>query len=103
MEVVFIVNRVVTTGNYTVSVTGDDYIIMADTSSNVLTVTLPTIDSGNNLTIGRIIHVIDTGGNALVNNITISGDANISGASNLIINGNYNSERLKHRILYIFI
>lgn len=86
-----IVNRVITNDHsYTITASGDDYIIMADTSSNDVNITLPTLD-GSNLTTGRIIHIVDAGGNASNKKITISGAQNISGQSNVIINKNYNT------------
>ena len=87
-----VVNRVITSdSSYTVSTSGADYVIMTDTTSNAITVTLPTVDSGDVLTVGRVIHVIDIGGNASTNNITITSASNISGATSQIIAENYNS------------
>lgn len=86
-----IVKRVVVTDNYTVTATGDDYIVMVDTTSSAITVTLPTVDSENSLTVGRVIHVIDVGGNANQNNITITSSSDISGESSVVISQNYNS------------
>jgi hypothetical protein len=87
-----IVNRVITSDSiYTISSNGDDYMIMADTTSNAISITLPTINIADPLTIGRVIHIIDAGGNSSNNNITITGSQNISGQSSLIINSNYSA------------
>jgi hypothetical protein len=89
-----IVNRVIVTTNYIIASDSDDYIVMADTTTGPLTITLPTIYPPNKLTVGRIINIIDSGGNSSKNNITISGDAAISGKSSIVISRNYNNVSL---------
>ena len=69
------------TSNYTIL--DNDYLIPVDTSSNSVNITLPTT------TIGRIIHIVDVGGNAVNNHITVIGT--INGSNNFTINISYMS------------
>ena len=72
---------------------GFDYAIGVDTSSNAVTVTLPTT-SGNGMEAGRLYYIFDLTGDAATNNITIdpnNGSATISGDATLVINTAYNS------------
>jgi hypothetical protein len=86
-----IVNRVMVSSNYLVETAGDDYIVMVDTANNIVNISLPQV--GGPLTQGRIIHIIDVGGNAIVNNIVISADGGgtISNQPTIVIDQNYNS------------
>jgi hypothetical protein len=69
------------TSNYTIL--NNDYLIPVNTSSNSVDITLP------NTTTGRIIHIVDVGGNAITNNITVIGT--INGSNNFTINISYMS------------
>lgn len=69
-------NTVFVTNNYTVSST--DVIIFVDTSSQAVTVTLPATSAA----LGRTLSIVDFGGNAGTNFITIQCDGSD------IINGN---------------
>ncbi len=77
--------------NYTIdSGAVKDYAVLVDTTGGVVIVTLPAP------TAGRYLIVKDSGGNALVNNITISPHAaeTIDGAASVVMNLNYQSETL---------
>lgn len=69
--------------NYTM--TKFDIVMLVDTSSSAITVTLLSPSS----VIGRFIYIVDSGGNANNKNITISGT--INGGSNTIMNTAYES------------
>ncbi|MDC0367017.1 hypothetical protein OAM67_01175 [bacterium] len=74
------------TGNYTMVAT--DVIIGVDTTSSAVTITLPPASACAN----RKFFVVDEGGNAGTNNITVAraGSDLISGATSVVINGDYN-------------
>ena len=82
--------RTVTSSTFTVDTTTTDYIIYTDSTSNAITVTLPTPTNG------RILVIEDSTGQAATNNITILPHASekINGASSFVINQNYGSVRL---------
>jgi hypothetical protein len=69
------------TSNYTIL--NNDYLIPVNTSSNSVDILLP------NTTTGRIIHIVDVGGNAITNHITVIGT--INGSNDFIINISYMS------------
>jgi hypothetical protein len=77
------------TGDYTTSGEG---IIFADTSSGPVTITIQTNDSQD----GRELVVIDAGGNANANNITIDTEngRNIDGSTSTNITSDYGAARL---------
>lgn len=79
-----------TDGSITVSsdttLSVDNFLIFCDTTSNSLTITLAATTNKN------LIYIIDSGGNALNNNIIIQpASGNISGETNTIIQQNYGS------------
>jgi len=84
-------NRYDTTGitNSTITLTGSEYVVLIDTNSGGVTVTLPaTPDNGT-------AFKIKDKGNALSNNITIDGNGNtIDGSSNALINTDYGALEL---------
>jgi len=65
------------------STVDDDYLIPVDTTTGSVNITLSTSKKG------RIIHIVDVGGNAFQNNITITGIINNS--TNFIMNIPYMS------------
>jgi len=68
---------------------GHDHFIGVDTTLGAVTITLP---SDSSRVSGREYKITDIGGNASINNITVSGNGkNISGSSSQIISNNYNS------------
>lgn len=93
-----IVKRAVITNDYTVEASGDDHVLLVDTTSNTVTVTLPD-PTNDTLVQGRMITIIDMG-NATINNITIqtqqddSSEVLISGELSIIISSNYNAVSL---------
>lgn len=70
---------------YSIPATTTNAIVLANTSSNAINVTLPTPTAGSEITIK------DSGNNAQTNNLTITHNAseNIDGASTLVITFNY--------------
>ncbi|MDX1532836.1 MAG: hypothetical protein R3230_01365 [Nitrosopumilaceae archaeon] len=87
-----VVNKVA--GDSPYSVLGTDYVISCDTSAGAITVTLPASPAT-----GRTLMVVDEGGSAGANNITISGNGkNIAGAGTLaatdVIDSNYGTSTL---------
>ena len=79
------------TSSATLNMTTTDgrVMILADTSSNAITINLPAAATNS----GRIIYIKDKGGNAGTNNITIDPDGSetIDGGSTVAINSNYGS------------
>lgn len=82
--------RTVTAATLTVDTTTTDYIIYTDSTSNAITITLPTPTNG------RILVIEDSTGTAATNNITINPHAaeTINGLSNFIISQNRGSIRI---------
>ena len=74
---------------------GFDYAIGCDTSSNAITITLPTT-SANGMELGRMYYIFDKAGNANSNNIIIDAGTNakINTAQTLVIDAAYNSVTL---------
>lgn len=68
----------------------NDYMIGVDTSSNTITINLPT-DSAR--VVGRTYFIFDKTGNAGTRNITVDAGTNaqINGTLTKVINSNYNS------------
>lgn len=77
---------IVNAATYTI-LSSDDIISVTYTVTGTCTLTLP------NITQKKIYTIIDEGGNAATNNITINADGSdtIVGTSSLVINGNYGS------------
>jgi len=73
----------------TYSITSTDHIILCDTSSNSITVTIPTAQTED----GRELVIKDYGGNSNTNNITVDteGSETIDGESDITINTDYDS------------
>lgn len=67
----------------------DDIIAVLYTSTGPVNITLPLVSSVGELT----LRIVDEGGNAATNNITVSGSGSdtILGQSNIKVSGNYNS------------
>lgn len=87
-----VVNKVAGDSPYTVL--GSDYIVACDTSAGAITVTLPASPAT-----GRMLYVVDEGGSAGANNITVSGNGkNISGSGTIaatdVIDSNYGTLQL---------
>lgn len=91
--------QTVSSSSYTLTSTsggngGFDYAIGCDSTSNAITINLP-VNSTNGLEVGRMYYIFDKAGTAGSNNITIdprpSGTGTISGATDYVINSNYNS------------
>jgi len=69
---------------------GYSYAIGVDSTDESITITLPPSPEN-----GRVYSIIDIGGNASSNNITIDGNGkNIIGSSTVIMNNDYNSVQL---------
>lgn len=72
------------TSNFTVT---DNEVVLVDTSSNAVTVTLGSVDVYE----GSIVKVVDKAGNASTNNITVNtgGSETINGETSVVINNNF--------------
>jgi hypothetical protein len=83
--------RVEVTGTYTV-LEGDD-IIAANTQVGAITITLPAISSLVECSGQMTFAIVDEGGEALNNNITINANVadTILGGSSIVLSGNYNA------------
>ncbi len=82
---------VVNSSTYTIG--NSDLIIgVTYTSTGSVTITLPAVSNSN---AGRLLHIVDEGGNAGINNITInvnnSGTETINGNTSASITSNYSS------------
>lgn len=84
-------NRYAYTGvsNSIVNLTGNEYVVLVDTSLNGVTINLPASP------VSETAFKIKDTGNALTNNITVSGNGNnIDGSSSISINTNYGAIEL---------
>ena len=74
---------------YTLTTSDGKVIILADSSSNAITINLPAASEND----GRIFYIKDKGGNAVNNNITIDPDGSekIDGGATTAIDSNYGS------------
>jgi hypothetical protein len=72
--------------------TSDHVLLVSCTTTDEASITLPTAQA----VAGRLVTIIDTGGNADTNNITVDteGSEKINGESNLVINSDYDSSTL---------
>lgn len=82
-----VVNKVAADSPY--ALLGTDFVVACDTSAGVITVTLPAAPAT-----GRMVYVVDEGGSAGANNITVDGNGNnIAGSGTLaasdVIDSNY--------------
>jgi len=74
------------------SCTKDDEVVVADTTSSTQTITLPDV---SNVQTGKVVEVVDGGGNAGTNNVTVTqeGSENINGgATDVTVSTNYARE-----------
>lgn len=74
---------------YTLTTADGRVMILADSSSNAITINLPVASENS----GRIVNIKDKGGNAGTNNITIdpNGSETIDGGATVAISSNYGS------------
>ena len=79
----------------------DDILLVTYTGTGACTITIPTAQ----IVAGRSIRIIDSGGNASVNNITVVGQGGelISGSASAILSGDYNSIDLTFSATAMFI
>lgn len=86
-------NKRTAVNSSTYTIANTDLIVgVTYTSTGSVTLTLPAVSSGN---VGRIIYIVDEGGNAGTHSITINVDNNstetINGNTSLVMNSNYTS------------
>lgn len=81
----------VVNSNTTLTLTGDTYVVMVDTSSQPISLTL----SSNGLVSGRTVKIKDGSGNALSNNITITSPTlSFDGGDDAVINTDFGALEL---------